>query len=317
MKSKWIGSVLAAIMVALVATPAAAEWPNDKPITFVIPYSPGGGFDTIVRAVAPSLEKALGAQVVPENIPGAGGTKGAATVARAKPDGYTIGIYNMPGFTVSALSGKDLGFDLNKVTWLANLATAYYAVAVKGDSEIKTLDDLCSLGRPAKMSDTGASSTSSIVSKISFKLIDCPIINVTGYKGSKGAMIAVMRGEVDATLKPVSSIAKYAGSGDLRMIVTYTDDEAVDGVPTTADLGHDTLSKFSLRRLVAAPPGLPDDIRRRLSQALIEAVNSPEVKAWAEKAGVTLDPVDGDGAAAIVAEIDDLYGQYTDLLTTK
>jgi tripartite-type tricarboxylate transporter receptor subunit TctC len=313
MKSKWIGSALLAAAVALAGTPAAAEWPNDKPIKFIIPYSPGGGFDTIVRAFAPALEKALGAQVVPENIPGAGGTKGAATVARAAPDGYTIGIYNMPGFTVAALAGKNLGFELDKVTWLANLATESYGVAVKADSPIKSFKDLCSQGRPAKMSDTGASSTSSIVAKITFQLIDCPLVNVTGYKGSKGAMIAVMRGEVDATLKPVSSLGKYVKSGDLRMISTYTDNAVLDGVEATGP----ELAQFNLRRLIAAPPGLPEDIRKRLSAALLEAANSPEIKEWATKAGVSLDPVDAAGSATMVDNIDKLYGQYKDLVAAK
>ena len=97
----------------------------------MIPYSPGGGFDTIVRNFAPALEKALGAEVVPENIPGAGGTKGAATVARAKPDGYTIGVFNIPGFTVNQVIGKNMGFDLNEITWIASLATSRYGIAVK------------------------------------------------------------------------------------------------------------------------------------------------------------------------------------------
>jgi tripartite-type tricarboxylate transporter receptor subunit TctC len=315
MKCKWIGSGLLAVLVAFAANPAAAEWPNDKPIKFIIPYGPGGGFDTIVRAFVPALEKALGAQVVPENIPGAGGTKGAATVARAAPDGYTIGIYNMPGFTVSALAGKNLGFDLDKVTWLANLATARYGIAVKGDSPIRNFKDLCGQGRPAKMSDSGA--TSSIVTKISFELINCPLVNVTGYKGSKSAMIAVMRGEVDATLKPVSSLKKFTKTGDLRLIVSFTDKPMVDGVDSTGELGYDRLASFNLRRLVAAPAGLPDDIRKRLSDALLEAANSAEVKDWAAKAGVALDPIDSAGAAKMVSEIDNFYGQYKDIVAAK
>ena len=313
MKSKWIGGVLLAAAVALTGTPAAADWPNDKPIKFIIPYSPGGGFDTIVRIFAPELEKILGTQVVPENIPGAGGTKGAATVARAEPDGYTIGIYNMPGFTVSALAGKDLGFELDKVTWLANLATESYGIAVKGDSSIGSLKDLCGQGRPVKLSDTGADSTSSIVARISFKLINCELINVTGYKGSKDAMIAVMRGEVDGTLKPIASLGKLVQSGDLKMIVTLTDTPELDGIEATGP----ELGQFNLRRLIAAPPGLPADIRDRLSAALLEAAKSDAVKEWASSSGVTLNPVGAADAAKMVGNIDKLYGDYKDLVVAK
>ena len=315
--SKWIGYSLAAAMLALTAAPAAAEWPNDKPIKFVIPYSPGGGFDTIVRNFAPALENVLGAEVVPENIPGAGGTKGAATVARAKPDGYTIGIFNIPGFTVNQVIGKKMGFDLNEITWIATLATSRYAIAVKTDSPIKSFKDLCALGRPTKLSDTGASSTSSLTSKVSFSLIGCPLINVTGYKGSNGAMIAVMRGEVDATLKPISSLKKYVDSGDLRMIVTYTENDVVDGVESTGSLGHEKLAQFSLRRVIAAPPGLPADIQKRLADAFIEAANSPEVQKWAAGARVDLEPVGAEDTSKLMAELATFYAEYKDILMAK
>ncbi len=315
--SKWIGYGLAAAMLALTAAPAAAEWPNDKPIKFVIPYSPGGGFDTIVRNFAPALEKVLGAEVVPENIPGAGGTKGAATVARAKPDGYTIGIFNIPGFTVNQVIGKNMGFNLSEISWIATLATSRYAIAVKTDSPIKSFKDLCALGRPTKLSDTGASSTSSLTSKVSFSLIDCPLINVTGYKGSNGAMIAVMRGEVDATLKPISSLKKYVDSGDLRMIVTYTENDVVDGVESTGSLGHEKLAQFSLRRVIAAPPGLPADIQKRLADAFIEAANSPEVQKWAAGARVDLEPVGAEDTSKLMSELSTFYAEYKDILMAK
>jgi len=310
----WTGIGVAVAILALAANPAAAEWPNDKPIKFVIPYSPGGGFDTIVRAFAPALEKELGATVVPENIPGAGGAKGAASVFRSDPDGYTIGIFNIPGYTVTKVMGEDLGFDLDAVTWVANLATSRYAIAVKGDSSIKSLEDLCAIGRPVKLSDTGANSTSSVAARISFNMINCPLVNVTGYKGSNDAMIAVMRGEVDGTLKPISSLKKYTDSGDLRLILTYTDGPAVEGVPSSGALGHKEFAKLDLRRLIGAPPGLPDDIRKRLSDALIKAAASAEVQDWAKGAGEDIDAVGSDEATAMMAGLSGFYGQFADFL---
>ncbi len=317
MTKTWTKYGLLTAVLAAFTLPAAAEWPNDKPITIVIPYSPGGGFDTIVRSFAPALERALGAEVVPENIPGGGGTKGAATVHRADPDGYTIGIYNIPGFTVNQVIGKDMGFDLDEVSWIANLATSRYAVAVKADSDIDSLEALCSLGRNAKMSDTGTASTASVTTRISFGLIDCPLTDVTGYKGSNDAMIAVIRGEVDGTIKPVSSLKKYVDSGDLKIIATYTQEDVIDGVPSTGSLGHDDLAKFDLRRVIGGPPGIPPEIVERLSQAFIDAANDPEVQEWAAGAGVELEPVGSADAAAMMSDLSDFYGQYKDVLTAQ
>ena len=314
MMQNWLGRGFAAAALCLAAMPAAAEWPNDKPITVVIPYSPGGGFDTIVRAFAPALEKVLGAEVVPENISGAGGTKGAQTVHRAEPDGYTIGIYNIPGFTVNQVLGMDMGFDLSEVTWIANLATDRYAIAVKADSEIDTLAELCDIGREVKMSDTGASSTASVSTRVSFALIDCPLIDVNGYEGSNDAMIAVMRGEVDGTLKPITSLKKYVESGDLKYIVTYTESEAVEGVESTGALGHEGLANLDLRRVIGAPPGLPEEIQKRLSDAFIEAANLPEVQEWAAGAGVELEVVGSEETAAMMSRLATFYAEYVDIL---
>ncbi len=303
---------------ALMAGPALAEYPADKTITFVIPYNPGGGFDTIVRSFALPLGEAMGTTVVPENIPGASGSRGGQAVHRADPDGYTIGIYNIPGLTVSEATERDIGFALGEVTWIANLATEEYGIAVKADSPIKTMADLCNLGQPAKMSDTGLDSTSSITSAISFSIMDCPLIHVTGYGGSNDAMIAVMRGEVDATLKPIASLAKYTdaegGSGDLRMIVTYTAEEALPGVPTVADLGYPELAKFTINRVVGGPPGIPADVLAKLEEGFRTAIESDAVAEWAGSAGVKLNFL---GAAETKAMMDDLssfYVQYKDLL---
>ncbi len=314
---KLVTAGLAAAALAVSAGAAMADWPNDQPITFVIPYSPGGGFDTIARAFAPVVEKELGATVVPTNVPGAGGTKGAATVARAEPDGYTIGIYNIPGYTISEVTGTDIGFKLADVTWIANLATESYGIAVKADSEINSLDDLCNLGRPVKLSDTGLQSTSSIAARISFNIMDCPIVNVLGYAGSNDTMIGVMRGEVDATLKPISSLKKYVDSGDLKLIFTYTKKPVMDGVQDANDIGHPDFARLDVRRVIAAPGGLPDDIRNKLSEAFVNAAKSDQIQKWAESSGVELDPTGSDETAATMKDLGDFYTQYKDILNEK
>lgn len=299
------------------AGPALAEYPEDKPITFVIPYSPGGGFDTIVRSFVPALEEAMGATVIPENIPGASGTRGGQAVARAEPDGYTIGIYNIPGLTVSEAADRDIGFELSEVTWIANLATEIYGIAVRKDSPIQTMEDLCSLEQPAKLSDTGLDSTSSITSVISFNIMECPLTNVTGYAGSNDTMIAVIRGEVDASLKPIASLAQYTegGTDDLRLILTYSEEEVVPGVPTVADIGYPELAKFTINRVVGGPPGMPEDIVAELEEGFRKAIESESVQEWANSTDVVLDFMGAEETTAMMDDLADFYVQYRDLLT--
>lgn len=307
----------AVAVAALVAGPAWAEFPNDDNITFVIPYSPGGGFDTIVRTYAPALEEVLGATVVPENIPGASGTRGGQAVYRADPDGYTIGIFNIPGLTVSEATERDIGFPLGEITWIANLAEEQYAIAVKTDSPIQSVADLCAMGQPIKLSDTGVDSTSSITAVISFDILDCPIVNVTGYGGSNDTMIAVMRGEVDATLKPIGSLAKYVESGDLRYIFTLTDSTAIEGVESAADIGHPELAKFTINRVVGGPPNMPADVVTALSDALKVATESAPVQEWASGTGTSLSYLPADATTAKMGDLSTFYAQYKGLLAPK
>lgn len=315
MKQTTLRGAVAGLALALAAGgPALAEWP-EKPITFVVPYSTGGGFDSYVRAVAPEMEKILGVEVVPENIPGAGGQKGAATVYRSDPDGYTIGIWNVPGLTVPQLLGEPVDYDLTDVTWIGNLATSKYAIAVQADSEFTSLKDLCSMDRPVKLSDTGPASTSSVTSEIALSLIDCPHINVTGYKGSTDTIIGLIRGEVDATVKPIASLKKYVDSGDVKLIMTLEDEPSVEGVPSSTEAGYPDFANFDLRRIVGGPPGIPADIQAKLSDALMQAANSDAVQKWSASSNRPLDPVGAKDASALMTKLMDFYKQYKDVLS--
>src|SRR5690242_16292636 len=99
------------------AQPAAAAYP-EQDITLIIPSVVGGGFDTIARALMPAFERALPNRVsiVPQNVPTLGGGRSASIVYRAKPDGYTIGLFNVPGMLVVQQQG-DVSYDLTKITW--------------------------------------------------------------------------------------------------------------------------------------------------------------------------------------------------------
>ncbi|NNC77323.1 MAG: tripartite tricarboxylate transporter substrate binding protein [Woeseiaceae bacterium] len=303
------------ISVALFSPPSAvAEWPNDKPIKIVIPFGPGG-FDTYVRTLAPALEEILGAVVVPENVPGAGGRIGANRVYRARPDGYTIGIWNMPGMSMPAVVGEKVRYDLHSLSWIAQLSFDHYALAVKADSPIKTFEQLCKLARPATFAAQGGfTETASIATVITMAELGCPYKLITGYQSSGQATLAVMRGDVDARFNPLGSLLPYVSSGDIRLLLTFERQSSIPGVPSVVELGHEEFENFGLRRVIAGPPGLPDDIRARLSNAFLEAMQSERLTEWSLKSNNPFSPLDDAATAAQMDRVMRFYDGYGALL---
>ncbi|MDH3532887.1 MAG: tripartite tricarboxylate transporter substrate binding protein [Gammaproteobacteria bacterium] len=304
-------------LVGLGTTPAQAAWPEDKPIKFIIPFGPGG-FDAYARTLAPALEEILGAVVVPENVPGAGGRIGANTVYRARPDGYTIGLWSMPGMTMPAIVGERVRYDLNKLSWIAQLSYDAYALAVKADSPIQSLQQLCDLGRPATFSGQGGfTETATIATVIMMAELGCPYKIVTGYQSSGQATLAVMRGDVDARVNPLGTLMPYIKSEDIRLLLTFERETSVPNVPTIAELGHADYVNFGLARVVAGPPGLPDDIRDKLSAAFIEAMQSERLLKWSQQTNNPFSPLDSQRTVTAVQEIMRFYEGYGELLRTE
>ncbi len=312
--------IVATIIIVLlgIGSPTTnAAWPEDKPIKLIIPFGPGG-FDSYARTLAPALEELLGAVVVPENVPGAGGRIAANTVYRARPDGYTIGLWSMPGMSLPAILGERVRYDLSKLTWIAQISFDSYALAVKGDSSIASLDDLCSLGRPASFAAQGGlTETASIATVIAMAELGCPYKLVTGYQSSGQATLGVMRGDVDARINPLGSLKPYVESGDVRLLVTFEQQAIYDGVPTIVDLGHREYEHFGLRRVVAGPPKLPAAIRDRLSAAFLDAMRTPRALAWSKETNNPFSPLDSAQTALAMQDVMRFYEQYGELLRSE
>ena len=281
---KLILTGLVAAVTTLSASAAEAAYP-EKNVEFVIPFGPGGGFDRIVRAISPFMEKQFGNKisVLPRNVPGAGGKRGLATVYRARPDGYTISIANMPGAALPAITGDSVEYDINKFTWIARLATEEYMVAVPTKSAIRSIDDLRKLGRPVKMPSTDFGSTGFAATVIFGEVLGFPIQHLTGYKGTSDYIVGVIRGDGDATVGPVSSMRKFIQAGDMRAIMTTEEVSSVKGVPTVAELGHPDLTGLGVDRFVLGPPDMPDALTRTLSDSMAKAIEDPELQAIAKK----------------------------------
>jgi len=259
-----------------------------RDITFIIPNNPGGNFDTFVRAITPAMERNLPNQVniIPLNVAAGGGGKGLADLYRSRPDGYTIGAVNVPGaFTLQEMMGGN-AFNLREMTWLTTLAQGEtYAIAVRPDSPFQTVADLRAAGRPIKFSSTGPEGTSYSAILVSSEIIGIEPQIITGYSGSADYIVAAMRGDSDCCLATVSTLRSFIEGGTIRVIATFEPQTTVPGTEDATSLGLPELSQITVERMVAAPPGLPADIKAILDNAIAAAVADPEVVAWARNAG--------------------------------
>jgi tripartite-type tricarboxylate transporter receptor subunit TctC len=302
---------ISAALAILATTSARAEFP-EKNIEFVIPFGTGGGFDRAVRLISPYLEQTLPKKVdvLPKNVPGAGGRKGTAQVYRAKPDGYTLAIANVPGIALPALTGEKIEYEIDKFTWLAKIGNAEYIAGVSAKGPYKSIDDLKKLGRPVKCTSTGFGATAYAACQIVAKEMGFPVQMLGGYKGSAEYVLAVVRGDGDLTLAPIIVMKKFIQAGDIRGVFTTEEKSSVEGVPTIASLGYKSLTGLGVDRYALGPPGLPAPVAKTLSDSLVKAMSNPELAAKAEKTGEPFAPLGIDKAKAAADQSLALYLKY-------
>jgi tripartite-type tricarboxylate transporter receptor subunit TctC len=297
-----VSIVLFAITASVLPDRGIAAGFPERDITFIIPNQVGGGFDAYVRAIAPAMEKYLPnkVNVVPLNIPAGGGAKGVNQLYRARPDGYTIGILNIPGLFV--LQARGGGYDLNKFTWLAGLGRDPYGLAVPWNSPIRSIADLQALSatRPVKFTTTGPDGTAYGVTMIATELLGIKLQLITGYKGSFEYVAAAVRGDGDAVVTNLPILARFEAGQSLRLLASFTKDGTRPDVPNAAALGHPQLADIVVERMVGAPPNLPAEVKKILVEAIDKAVNDPAVIALSEKAGMGLALQSPDEVAADV-----------------
>ncbi|MFT5540774.1 MAG: tripartite-type tricarboxylate transporter receptor subunit TctC, partial [Alphaproteobacteria bacterium] len=215
MTSFGVALVLLGTGITTIHSASAADWKPSRNVEFIIPYGPGGGFDTIVRKLSPYIEKELGGKVlvIPKNVPGGSGSKAAINLKNARPNGSKIMIFNIPGHAMPNIKGQTKRYDLTKFTWLARIAKGNYVVVVSGKSGINSFQDLLDLKRPVKNPELGSGGTSFMTSTIMWSTFGKDVKFITGYKSSSAYALAVIRGDGDTTMLAAGSFRKYIGGG--------------------------------------------------------------------------------------------------------
>jgi len=296
---------------------AQAAFP-EKNITFIIPYSPGGGFDTFVRKIAPEMEKHLPnkVSVIPKNVDGAGGRKALNDLWRAKPDGYTIAIFNMPGMLLDKIIGKKTRYQIEKFEWLSQLAISPYTLAVNTKGPYTSIEALRK-AKGLKYPVTSPASTAAVAGKILASAIGLDIKILPGYKGSSKTSLSIIRGDTHLSLFANRQYAKYAKGGDLKAVLVLEDKSPWPGVPTVGDIGHPEMTALATERIVGTVPGTPKAILKVLENAIVKGGNEPTIQAWSKKGERGLNPTSAADTAKRVDHLIKFYSKFKKVLAAK
>ena len=292
-----------------------ATFPQNN-ISMVIPYGAGGGFDTTVRVFAPYFAKHLGGgiTVLPENIPGTGGRRGTATVYRAKPDGYTLGIFNLPGLVLPSVLGEKVDYELRELSWIGRVESQDYVLLVPSSSAINSIQDLQAQEKITFVSIGYGTTVLAAIQVMAEQLglmTKAPTF-LTGYSGTTDQLVALVRGDGNATLSPISTAQQYVQSGSLRPLAVTGEARSphLPEVPTFIELGFPELAPLNVQRSIAGPPGMDPALLQQLRVAFDKAMADPEFVDSATKAQMDVAPLNGEQAAAAINENFTYYEKF-------
>jgi tripartite-type tricarboxylate transporter receptor subunit TctC len=278
--------------VLLAPAPAAfAQAYPQRPIQLIVPFPPGGPADIVARPLAERLLSALGQPVVVLNRPGASGTLGAAFVAKAEPDGYTLLLGTSNELTMSPSLYAKLPYDpvrdfapITTVILFPNVLVVNTAVPAQTAQELVAF----TRANPGKISygTSGTGSTNHLTTEL-YRVAAGLDINYVPYRGGAPAMTDLLGGQIHAMFATMPSSTGLINSGALRALMV-TDTKrwpAIPDVPSATEAGLPEVNVISFNG-VLAPAGTPEPIIRKLHAAIVEIMNTPTmVKLMAEQAG--------------------------------
>jgi tripartite-type tricarboxylate transporter receptor subunit TctC len=272
------------VLIVLMACAGLVQaWPT-KPITFIVPYPPGGGTDIIARIVQEPLSKQLGQPIVIENRGGAGGSVGTAAAARATPDGYTL-LFTLSSHSINPAIYPTLPFDTERdfrpISLVCSLPQLF---AVNPATPYRTFQDLVQYMKknPGKLdyASVGIGSPSHIAGELLKLRLNAYMVHIP-YRGGGPAVAAALAGDVPLIVVSIPAAMSHVRSGRLRPLAVTTQKRTsiLPDVPTVAEATG--LSDFEVDSWYAmfAQAKVPDEAVTTMNKAIATAVTLPEVKA--------------------------------------
>ncbi|CAN7730877.1 tripartite tricarboxylate transporter substrate binding protein [Variovorax sp. LjRoot84] len=303
------------IAMSMCALPALAQtWPT-KPIRLVVPFPAGGATDVLARTLAEKLQFRLGQPVIVDNRPGASTVIGAAAVAKASPDGYTLLVSGSSTFSVLPALKPQLPYDAKKdLVPIAVVGRTPLVLAAGPATPVKSVADLVALAKSKAGVLTYATFGPGSVSHLAGELFSHEAsVNLmpVPYKGSAPAVLAALSGEVSITFDTIASVGPHIKSGRLHplAVVGSSRATALPDVPTMAELKYPKATLDAWYG-VAAPSGTPQAVLDLISRELAAVLTLPDVTEKLLAVGV--EPA-FSGSAAFAARANSETQTYTEV----
>lgn len=267
----------------------AADFP-DKPVTAIVPFPPGGSTDSIARAIAPKFQQKLGQALIVDNRPGASGAIGAGLVKRSPADGYTILIASIAVYSVNPILQKTLPYDPSTDFDLLTVAVrAPNVLVVNPNFPANSVQELIAHMKknPGKVTfaTSGNGTSDHLTAALFWQKSGTNGLHVP-YKGGAPAITDLIGGHADVSFQNINAVLSHIKAGKLKALAITSDKRSplLAQVPTLAEAGVKEVDVYSWQG-IAAPKGLPKDVKAKLHGAIVGALQDHDVKQRLEEQG--------------------------------
>ncbi|ODV41713.1 ABC transporter substrate-binding protein [Cupriavidus sp. UYMMa02A] len=313
------GKIALTLALATAASIAQAQSFPSKPIRLIIPFAPGGTTDIVGRGAADQMSRILGQPVVVENRAGGGGSIGADAIAKAAPDGYTIGISTVSTMAVNPACNPKLSYDpIKDFKPITNLANVANVIAVNPRFPAKDYKEFLAVlkANPGKYSyaSSGTCGFGHMLGE-QFKVSTKTFMVHIPYRGAGPALNDVLAGQVPIMVDNLPSSMPYIKAGKLRPLVVAWNKrlESLPDVPTFGEMGLKEPNDPAWYGLVA-PAGTPDDVIKKLNEAAVKALQDKDFQQRLRTAGA--EP-SGNSPAQHAAEIKKEFDKMKNLVKVQ
>ncbi len=281
MLSKFKKSVLVGALCSVAGLAVAQNWPS-KTITIVVPFPPGGTTDVLARAVSTKLASNLGQTVIVENKPGAGATLGAAQVAKANADGYTL-FMGAVHHTIATSVYKNLPYSFEKdFAPITTVAMVPNVLVVNAKSPYNSVKELAAAGKanPDKLSyGSNGNGTAQHMIGTQFQMVTGATVLHVPYKGSAPLTTDLLGGQVDLSFDTVTPVLPFIKEGKLKplAVTTAKRSSTLPNVPTLQEAGVPGIAIGTWFGLLA-PAATPKEVVTKLNTEIVKIINTTEFK---------------------------------------